>query len=766
MAFGFFRRHQKMVMIIMVVLMVSFLITLQGFQQFVTKDRNELPLGKTQAGDILIGDSLTAQSDIGLLEVVMGNFPQAPTNEAFTALVRVNQEQRQDPYLAYALLLAEARAAKVRVSDVDIDSFLASAGVVESLYQQLLDIAQSRMRLTESDVRAAIGRWLTIHKMFTLALVETPPSEEEIRYLCRDFYEKVNLRILRFSAERFLDEVPKTVDPNQVKAQFDALRNVPPDQVPDENATGIGYRQPDRVKILYMYFPRAAIERAVRPSDEEVRKYYDAHEAELLRPAHPASIPATASAPSTTSAAATASAPSTASAPATQSQPATAAAPAPAPEANVPMVRMSRSEARPMILQTLRTEAVPARMEDLLTRVRSLLAEYPAAKVTDVSPYEWVRNRMMMPAEAQAALQTRITVSIEGRRLDEAIEWLAKKAGLAAIAFPWGQAGDKSIDPGILVSVSGKEITLEEALQQVGQSAKWLPIEWGMCTGFDKVLFPTGGEGGADFFPVVVRQTPLLDVPAMMKDDILANTVTSPPMRANVAGIAFNSQPLAPQFPDALKVGVDGPAMNVGGPKPGGLLWRIVEAVPGHAPEQLTEDIRRQVEKDIRTRQALDLAYQRAARIDTVGGFEAADANGEANAIDTGFFARRTGSLGWSVPPALGLPNSPAVRKAFVDAAFALAPGEIEPAPIGRIRMPCIREVLVMRRTGYQPLTQEDYETLYRQQVLYRLYVGGQQYAGVLQQSYLIWFDLRAVAQRVGWQPAGGARGGSGPTEE
>ncbi|MFW6065737.1 MAG: hypothetical protein ACOC9S_02860, partial [Planctomycetota bacterium] len=56
MAFAFFRRRQKLVIIIMAVLMVAFLVGFQGLQQLVSGNRGERTLGTSRWGELVNRD--------------------------------------------------------------------------------------------------------------------------------------------------------------------------------------------------------------------------------------------------------------------------------------------------------------------------------------------------------------------------------------------------------------------------------------------------------------------------------------------------------------------------------------------------------------------------------------------------------------------------------------------------------------------------------------------------------------------------------------
>jgi hypothetical protein len=713
-----------MVMIIMVVLMVSFLITFQGFQNFLRRSPEKTVLGKTNFGDIVMGDRLRAGSDMRILGMMLGD-ARAPTGPEFLTLARMPAAgtDRDD---AYAMLLQEADHSGVRVGEADIDGFLASIGLSETNYEAFLDQNLRPQGITETQFRLAIKDWLSIHKMFATSMILTPPSEREVSFLCRDLSERIDLRVLEFSADKYVD-ANIAVDPNQVQEQFNRFRTAQPGQFGEQNPFGFSYYQPDRIQVSYALLSRPVIERAIRVDYKEVDDYYTStgNAGKFIRMTQPASAPGT--------------------------------APAAGESNRLVPVRMTLEEARPRIVAELKAAKVAAKIAELSKKFTSLLAEVPASTPPNAA-YQAAWTQLLRPREANAALDVSIdTTPLGSQKLEAAVAGLARLAGLNAIAFPWGEHGLQNISPDIVVKFEGK-MTLRDALKQLCADAKGKEIDWGMCDGFDKVLFPLAGPGAADFFPILVRTTGLMDVDAYRKDDILTGTMSTPPLRASVGSLAFTAKVFnrPQQTGPAMKEGEDGVPMTVwqrglgSMADSGTLLWRLLRAVPGKTPDVLTDDIRLQVEKDIRLARAYDVAFQKADKIRTPEQFAAADANGDANAVTTGPFPRRMmtreGGVQWATPPVLGLPPVDAIQKAFFDSAFALAPGASDAAGMGLLKVPSMRQVLVMKRLNFHPLTREEYVEQDRMQVLVMLYQGQNQ---VCRQ---VWFNPGAVQQRVGWK--------------
>lgn len=710
MAFAFFRRRQKMVIIIMSVLMISFLIGFQGFQMLLAGKPGKMALGRTDQGEIRVNHTDRARADLKLVGMTGISDRRAPTSVEFLFLCR-----QKNAALAYALLLQEAEKNDIRISRIDLDSFFARLGLVDEAYKDFLSYLGSVEKVPEKQLRAACARWLMIHRMYLTSLVQFPPSELEVSYFCRDFHEKIDLRIMRFPAGKFMDAVDKKIDPNELLRQFTKYRTTPADVFEDENSFGFGYLLPDRVRIRYIHIAREVVARAARPSEEDVRKYYMKHRDEfVLKP---------------------------------PSRPATAAADdAPGPMES----RKTLADAKAEIIDKLSGPAVQSRLQAVADKVRDLLAEYSMTKPMTTDAYQWARSKMVRQAEANEALQRRISVAIEQQPLEQAVDRLARVARLEVICFPWGDHGKMSLDPSIKVTIKGENITLTEALRQLCVSAKWPEIQWGMCEEFGKALFPVGGPGAVDFFPVVVKETALLNPSELQKDDILNYTLEPGVERSNVLVRAFTSQPFTGgQVREAMKVGDDGPMMAVWGPRSGLLLWRLTEAARSRALDKLDDDVRRKAENDILTRRAFELAYQRAQKIKSVADFEADDANADFEAINTGTFARKNLVTGqYSTVAKLELPSNPAILKFFVDAGFALAPTDEQVPPIGLIRIPAIREVLVMRQIGYEPMTREDYEQHYRPHMIQRLWQLS------WENSLMRWFSLPEIRRRVGFVAA------------
>lgn len=743
MAFAFFRRRQKLVMVIMAGLMVVFILSSVITSKTSGLSHSSRAIGHTKLGDLTTDDRQQALDDLRILTSLGLDNLQVPMPGVFSFYTltkqrdpmadlqmmrygqKINAPMATEADLGYALLLREAQKAGVHVGSAEADAFLAQIDTEEHMSQ-----FRSQRQITQKDLRGAVERWMTISRMFDFSTVDTPPSSTEAQFIARQLFEKIKLQILPFQAEKYLDKVKNlTFTPEQIQGQFQTYRNHVPDQFEDANSFGFGYVQPMQVNVTYALVDRQAIERVARPSREAIKDYYLEHRDEFAVAA---------------------------------SQP--ASGPAAATEANAPQRVKDLSEVLPEIEQALSADAVQSKMNDAVGAIRSLVQEFNAGgKGEPAQVFQWVRSKMLATPEAVSAVLARpVTLEANQVSLKDAVEQLADKARLTAISFPWGRHGDKSLDPQVKVTLMAKDMPLGKALDELVAQAKWSPMQWGMCAGFEGVLFPLSGDGSEDLFPVQVRTTGMISDKTFQKDSVLSAAV-KPANRQPMIFSAFYSVPVqgAQAQKEALKAGEDGPAMVVldtltRQPK-AIVLWRLLGGAPQSIPPELTDDLRKQVTDDLHLQAAYDLAQKAAAEIATVAQFDSAAQKGEANTVESDFFARWSNINQPSDVPPLALPENPLIRQTFVSTAFSLEPNSVEPpfdpksGEIAKVALPPTRTVYVMRRIGFEPLVKKQFDEMY-QQIL-----GGVAQNG-MRQSLLMWFQLKQIKDRLSYTPEGSMR--------
>ena len=273
MAFAFFRKRQKMVIIIMVLLMVSFLVGVQGLNMLLSKKPGERVIGTVGDDEIIQQDSQRAADDLELLSRyvrlgTMGPSSQIrPTNAEFIDLARGTS-----PQLALTLLQYEAGRAGITVSEREANDYM---GQLRTLAE--IDSLQRELRSGEGvayrDVIAALRRWLAVYKFYADTVIEAPPSEAEIRQLFRELREEVDLRVARVSAESLFKDVPEP-SRGDIEALLKAHGASQPGTVSPQNEFGFGYQLPDRVQITYLLIRESVLRRVTRPSGDEITDRY------------------------------------------------------------------------------------------------------------------------------------------------------------------------------------------------------------------------------------------------------------------------------------------------------------------------------------------------------------------------------------------------------------------------------------------------------------------------------------------------------------
>ncbi|MHC4294202.1 MAG: hypothetical protein ACYSTL_01305 [Planctomycetota bacterium] len=726
MAFKFFRRRQKLVVIIMAALMVSFLIGSWGINMLFERDPDKVVVGTTRWGKLKMVDIREAHSDLLLLTeyLKLGDVKAQGayniTDQEFAILALSTA-----PELTYALLLKEARSSDVVIEKVEVDNFFAQFAIPigSDKYRSMITALKLRTKVPAERLHEAVARWLQIFRTYSTSQTEILPSEREVRRVYRDLAELIDVRVAAVKAAKLLDDVPEPEE-QDILQQFEQFKSVSPGEYLTVDSFGFGYLQPNRVRILYLFVDQSVIERVAIPGDDAVRRYFRAHRHEFVR-----KIPVP-------------------SAPTTQ----TATQPA-----EIRIEPMKFSEVKEQIVQRLTEQAVLNRMEEVLSRAEMLLREYEKTDVTDLNAYEWVKDSMTQSATELLNRKLGV-VAITNERLDKAMQILAESAKLQMICYPFGETDAGVIDPSVRVALNARDISLGDALKEISKQAKLPEVNWVTCEGFDNVLFVE--NGATRVFPISVGQTQLVNIEDLFGDELLGNSFT--PAGQPLPQIAFQTDAFSEGGAAVVTLNEDAPRMVLGGAQRGRLLWRLIEAVPSQAAESPTGKLREQVIEDIKMERAFRRAVARAGEL-----IVAAEKDGLEKAADamklessrTGLFARkqtltaaqRLGALKargmitevealrqlvieqpiryvWSLVPGVTL-ASEELRKRFVETAFSLAPEDVEPKEggdpypqttpaLGIVEAPATREVLVLERANFHPVVMSDYEQRGRERVV------------------------------------------------
>lgn len=747
MAFGFFRRRQKMVIIIMVVLMVTFLVGMQGFSTFFSRRPEKTVVGTTKAGKIVSGDVRQAAIDLEILT----RYVRLGLRDADFLVLSVGTK---DPGWAYAILLAEARASGLEATRADVESYLDQIGypVGSDRYDSLIKDLKIGYTMPSKPFDALVARWVMVRKAFEASVVSAPPSGPRVARLFCDLNEKIELRVVKVPAEKF---VAKQAEPTggQIDELFKEFRPVAAGTCGDETALGFGYYQPDRVAIRYLLISKDVIARVTRVDEAEARRHYRRDKSAYVKKV-PVELPKQKD----------------------QTKDAGSNKKQEGEEEDKPVqyrtVQMSLVEAMPQIMAELIDSESQRRMDKLVGTVQRLMGD-DGSGGEDV--YRRVMARLTLVEPAAAVLATRIAgVSIRNEPLSSAIETLAASAGLKAICYPWGRPVSKGkiLAADKKVSLRAKQITLAEALERIGKQLKVVPLEWVMCEGFAGVLFPVAPKSNAGMFPVSVAATGLLDKSALAGDAVLGRSFTSPVSGGRrVASIAFSAEELEGKagVTALISVGRAGPEMYLRGEDgqvTGRVLWHLSRVAASHEPKVLTESLKRRVISDFKVRQAFrGEAKTLAGKIEAdaaKAGLAAAAKKADLASNVTGLFARRR--LVWGMPPAfvandvpfMELPPMPGpqarrIRQYLQHKVFALVPRNVEPPypnkprALAVVPVGALRAVFVIERIDYRPPVRSEYD---RQRNMLAMMLGQIQRWNARK----AWFGYDNIVRRTGFK--------------
>ncbi len=616
MALGFFRRHQKMVIIVMVLLMGSFLIGPTAMNWVIGSggpgelDRGTISNPAKVA--LTTDDTANARGDLDIFKAVLDVARRGSRNNMYLsnyvstwqALIALNEQGDGDKTQpAYMLLVAEAQARGLEVSDPEVQSVLEGLNVTGQGLDTVLTAIISFVPGGTSGERVMDGirRGLLVAKSIQLAVPMHPGSVADAREYFQEGRpislgarfgnsqmplpgERIRLQTARLEAEKYLPEFEnQTPEPAALEAFFQQRQNVEPGQFPNTDSMGFGYRRPRRMEIQWLLVDREVIELATMPEPNAIARWIAENEDILFKevPVEAPEQQGDAQEESTQE---------------NQDQPEQA------DEEEPKTVRkeMEQSEKEQRAIQALGPDLVKARLGAVVTGLQAALID------TEPDPenrYPELLEKLTSPAGS--ILDQKLNLSIYKVPLKTALDDIQKEIGVQ-IVFPVGKYANVTIDGDVLVSASkANGGTLGETLKQLGESLQVPlgPEAWHTFRLVPGAIFPKTDL--VNMLPVRYGTTGLATVRELQSHPILLQAQSN---RQSILGSL-------PREEEALerRLELEGRVMDLG---PTGqadrLLWRLAKYVPSTAPDQLTEELRPRVIEDWRLAQAYQLALEKA----------------------------------------------------------------------------------------------------------------------------------------------------------
>ncbi|MCK4626701.1 MAG: hypothetical protein KAV00_15415, partial [Phycisphaerae bacterium] len=327
------------------------------------------------------------------------------------------------------------------------------------------------------------------------------------------------------------------------------------------------------------------------------------------------------------------------------------------------------------------------------------------------------------------------------------------------IVYPFGEHEKLTLDGKIEVKMKPwGSITLGEALERIGKEAKFPPIKWVTCAGMKGVLF---ASEPIDLVPVSAGRTGMVSFKEIDQHKLLGLTELKSGDRAgrqnllSIAATAKEFQPPGSKHKPMIETKSDyDRAMHVFGPDGGRLLWRLVKAEATHAPKYLTDDVRKQVIKDLSIvsgfKKALTVAEAMKSELEkSAGDLEKLAKDKELDFSKTKMFSRntmqrQTGRIFLSYVSGVGADGE------FIKQAFTLVPSDPDnpgsDQPLAVIPLRRQRKVMLVQRIGYEPLMSVifDYWAIKRANESLML----QRW----ERTVAVWFAYNSVAKRVNFR--------------
>lgn len=174
------------------------------------------------------------------------------------------REQALDQLIEMRLLAAEATRVGFTVSDDEVRQEIAQT----EAFQEYGSFSQERylrilryLRLSPSEFEEEQRTLALVKKLQNLITDATRVTDEEVRELFEFSQEKVDLSFVKIASADLVGEV--TVDAKEVEDYY--------------NSHLESFRQPERVKFVYVAYPAEQFETGIEVSTKEVEDFYNEH---------------------------------------------------------------------------------------------------------------------------------------------------------------------------------------------------------------------------------------------------------------------------------------------------------------------------------------------------------------------------------------------------------------------------------------------------------------------------------------------------------
>lgn len=291
-ALGFFRKNEKAVFWIMVVLMAVFLVGSAGrqvFDRIFSPPDKDFPIGVVNGKDITERQLRMAGLELRTLREVFGlgdpirlltGYPRPVWGEEeFYTVLQSDRSAR-----SWLLLGMEAERMGLQAGDIAVNDFLRNEIGIDPKGLMTWVFRQGYEHLTEKDIREMLNRYLIIAQAFRTQGDGLYISDPKLKRMYRDMAQTVNLRMAPFRAADFLDQVNVETSEKDIQDLFQACRQYPRGSARTPNPFRFGYRVPDRVSLAYVFIDLDEVAARIDLDSDVIYQYWEEHKDDFTRP--------------------------------------------------------------------------------------------------------------------------------------------------------------------------------------------------------------------------------------------------------------------------------------------------------------------------------------------------------------------------------------------------------------------------------------------------------------------------------------------------
>jgi len=158
-------------------------------------------------------------------------------------------------WLYFMLLVEEAHRMGVYATDSQVQQVFETRKIIiqQGVRLQPISSVLQNYRVTENDLRRAVGDYLSILRYGHMVTSYCTVSEPQLRRRIRDIIEKnkINGDYVQINAGAFLDRAGEPSE-KELDKQLAAYKQYEKEDTTDENPFGFGYLLPDRLQVEYL----------------------------------------------------------------------------------------------------------------------------------------------------------------------------------------------------------------------------------------------------------------------------------------------------------------------------------------------------------------------------------------------------------------------------------------------------------------------------------------------------------------------------------